>query len=452
VRRASLRSAAVTSAAVRRWAAGPLAAALLAGAIAVPAVAQDAVDETADDAAQDADDDTDDTADDTDGADEGTTDAPDVDTPDATADDTSVYTPPSEALLPAAPAGWPSPEGLDSSAYALVDAATGQVLAAADATEKRPVASTVKVLTVLSAAARVELDEQVTVGAEVEGVPGSGVGLEPGDTWTVAQLFDGLIARSGNEAAEAIATHVGGDVEGFLELMRTDVAAMGLEDIDLVSVSGLDDDNRMSALDLATIARVALAQDELRPFFGRTQVTLPTEGLVDTRNQLLTLYPDATGLKTGFTSLAGNSLIGSAERDGRELIAVVLDAGDDPARFDAAAALLDLGFDRFRAANLEASLRYTVAGGEVVFDVDQIPVVTPSDTQAQLALQIQARPPDGDIEVDVRVGEDVLAEVTAVRDDSARADEATRRDALGAAAADGAWAALRAASAGDRLR
>jgi serine-type D-Ala-D-Ala carboxypeptidase (penicillin-binding protein 5/6) len=362
------------------------------------------------------------------------------------------YSPPSVAPLPPAPTGWPVPAGVDAGAYVLVDTATGQVLAGSGATEKRAVASTVKVLTVLTAAARVELDDEVTVGEEVEGVPGSGVGLEPGDTWTVAELFDGLIARSGNEAAEAIATHVGGTTEGFLELMRADVAAMGLEDVELVSVSGLDDANQLSALDLATIARVALAQDELRGFFARTQVALPSEGLVPTRNELLDRYPDATGLKTGFTSLAGNSLIGSARRDGRELIAVVLDAGDDPARFDTAAALLDLGFDRFQAAELGASLRYTVAGGEVAFTVEGVPVVTPTDLPAELVLGLQARPPDGDVEVDVLVGTDVLATVTAVRDDTVTPQEAARTGALGGAAADGAWAALRAASAADRLR
>ncbi len=361
------------------------------------------------------------------------------------------YPPPEPGLLPAAPADWPTPTGLDAGAWVLMDARTGQVLAAAGADDKRAVASTVKVLTVLTAAARVDLDDEVTVGAEVEGVPGSGVGLEPGDTWSIAELFDALIARSGNEAAEAVATHVGGDTAGFLDLMAADVDAMGLEDVDLVSVSGLDDANQLSALDLATIARVALAQEELRPFFARTQVALPSEGLVSTRNELLNRYPDATGLKTGFTSQAGNSLIGSAERDGRELIAVVLDAGADPARFDAAAALLDLGFDRFEAAELAAELRYTVAGGEIVFTVDRAPVVTPTERTAELVLGLQARPPDGDVEVEVLVGEDALATVTAVRDARAPQD-AARAGALGGAAADGAWAALRAASAADRLR
>ncbi len=380
--------------------------------------------------------------DDTAQPDEATSDVPDV---------TSDLVAPEPPLVGPAPAGWPTPSTAPAAAYVLMDAATGQVLAAQNADEPRAVASTVKVLTALSVEARTDLDEPVTVGEEVAGVPGSGVGLVPGNTWRVDQLLDAVISRSGNEAAEALAVHVGGTTEGFVEMMLADVAALGLGSPPLVSPSGLDDANQLSALDLATLTRVALADEQLRPFFGRREVVLPSVGRVETRNRLLLNYPDATGVKTGFTLEAGNSLVGSARRDGRELIAVLLDAGDDPARFVGAANLLDLGFEAYRSAVLEAELEFAVAGGRVAVNVDATPLVTPTDTPAQLRLPVTARPPEGDVEVDVEVDGDVLATVVGRLDTTGGPAPASDDAAVGRAMVDGAYAALRAAAAQDLL-
>lgn len=346
------------------------------------------------------------------------------------------------------PATWPD-VALEAEAYLLVEAATGQVLVAHRAEELRPVASTVKVLTALSVLERADLDEEVVVGDEVVGIPGSGADLEPGDTWTVAELLDALISRSGNDAAEALAVHVGGDVATFVEMMAADAAALGLGERPLVSPSGLDDANRLSALDLATIARAALADERLRPYFARPRVALPGQGLVESRNELLERYPEATGLKTGFTNAAGNSLVASAARDGRELVAVVLGSGEDPARFEAAIALLELGFTGFAPREVGTVLEYRLAGGVARIEVPTTPVSVPAGTTASLGLELSARPPDAAPVVPVRVGDDVLGELQAVleidRDDGGDA-------ALGRAAADGVYAALRAGAAAGVLR
>ena len=349
-------------------------------------------------------------------------------------------------------AGWPRPIGMEASAYVLLDTTSGQVLAARNADERRPVASTVKVLTALTALERVDLDDEVTVGEEVVDVPGSGVGLEPGDTWTVAELVDAIIARSGNEAAEALAVHVGGSREEFLRLMEADAAALGIGGLELVSVSGLDDGNLLSAMDLALLSQAALAHEELGPVLGRDEVTLPSEGTVASRNLLLGSYPDATGVKTGFTAAAGNSLVGSAARGERELVAVILDAGDDPARFDEARRLLDLGFDAYEVRSLTASLRFSVAGGEIGLEVEPTELVLPAAEEAVLELPIAARPPEGDARVPVRSDGEEVGRLTAVLDRS-RAPEATEEIAtrLGRAAVDGAYAALRARAASQEL-
>ncbi|MCC5948396.1 MAG: D-alanyl-D-alanine carboxypeptidase [Nitriliruptoraceae bacterium] len=358
------------------------------------------------------------------------------------------------AVFARTPADWPTPADPDVGAYVLLDAGTGQVLAAsADADEPRPIASTVKILTVLSATARLDLDAEVTVGSEVAGVPGSGVGLVPGDTWTVRQLVDGLIARSGNEAAEAIAVAAAGTVGDFLQLMREDAERLGIDDPQLVSVSGLDDANVLSARDLAVIARVALSDETLRDFFAATEVTLPSEGTVPSRNELLTSYPGATGMKTGFTTAAGNSLVASAERGGRELIVVVLDAGDDPARFDVAADLLDHGFEAFRGAEVGARVVYAVAGGEVTVVVDPTAVVTPQDRPAQLRVPIAARAPESGaaLEVEVEVDGVTLGSVPA-RIASSGSAPVEGEARIGRSLVDGIWGGLRTAAAADGLR
>jgi D-alanyl-D-alanine carboxypeptidase len=354
---------------------------------------------------------------------------------------------PSPATWPDAPA-----DAVGAQAYVLMEAATGQVLAERDGSQRRPVASTVKILTALTVIERAELTEQVTVGDEVAGVSGSGVGLVPGQTWTVEQLLDALIARSGNDAAEALAVHVAGDHDGFIAMMRDDLTRLGLDGVTIVSPSGLDDDNRLSARDLGTIARAALSDPRLRPLFARQRVLLPSVGRVETRNLLLTSYEGATGLKTGFTEAAGNSLVASATRDGRELIAVLLGSGEDPARFEEAATLLDLGFEAYRLDELTASLRFAVAGGAVLLEIEPTPVTVPQDLTADLRLPLTARPPAGDVEVEVLIDQVRYGTVPGTLDEGERPVAVGGGAAVGRAAVDGAYAALRAAAATGVLR
>jgi D-alanyl-D-alanine carboxypeptidase len=355
--------------------------------------------------------------------------------------------PPPAPVIDGTPASWPDPPGFDDvAAYLLIDATSGQVLAARAADERRPVASTVKVLTALSVVTRTQLSDEVTVGDEVDGVPGSGVEIAPGDTWDIEDMLEALIARSGNEVAEALAVHVAGDADAFVKLMEQDAAQLGVVGLDLVSASGLDDDNRLSAQDLATISRVALADPELGPILGRLDVDLPGIGVVRSRNDLLARYPGATGVKTGFTLAAGNSLVGSAGRGDRELIAVVLGAGDDPERFELTADLLDLGFDGFRDTELAAQLRLAVAGGSVTVAVPPTRVTVPSDASAELDLAVPIRVPDGDLTVELRVDGEPVSTVTGELDTTGVPAPVGGGAALGRAAADGVYAALRAAT------
>ncbi|MBS3939439.1 MAG: D-alanyl-D-alanine carboxypeptidase [Actinobacteria bacterium] len=362
--------------------------------------------------------------------------------------------PSAPAVVGAPPSTWPAPaaEAVTASSWVLVEAATGQRLAEHAADDPRPVASTVKILTALTAVARVDLDQTVTVGDEVL-VGGASVGLEPGETWTVRELLEATLVRSGNDATEALATHVAGDTEAFVSLMREDAAALGIEGGELGSPSGLGDENLLTALDLAVLARAALEQPALRPFFTLEEVTLPGAEPVESRNLLLRTYPGATGLKTGFTTAAGNSLVASAERNGRELIAVVLDAGDDPARFEQAAELLDLGFDGYVGHTLGTRLELAVAGGWQAFSAPEIVLTAPLAHEPSIEVAVPQRVPEGALDGRVTVAGDEVATTTLVPDQAGGAASAAgSAGRLGAALVDGVYASLRAANSAGALR
>jgi serine-type D-Ala-D-Ala carboxypeptidase (penicillin-binding protein 5/6) len=353
--------------------------------------------------------------------------------------------PPAPAIADPAP-GWPQAPDVSAEAFVLMDAGTGQVLAEERADERRPVASTVKVLTALTVLDRADLDDLVEVGDEVL-VGGASVGLSPGDEWTIEQLLDGLLIRSGNDAAEALAAHVAGDLDAFVELMQEDAEALGIENLTLTSVSGLDDGNLLSARDLGILSRVALEDEELRPLLGRARATLPGLGQVRNRNELLGAYTGANGVKTGYTQAAGFSLVASARRDGRELIAVVLDAAEDPARFQDAAALLDHGFEEFRSEPVSASLRLLVGGGSHEVEVGEMSVDVPADASLELALGPPVRPEPGSLTVGLEVDGEVLGEVGAEVGEGP--EPVSGGAAVGRALADGAYAGMRAATAAD---
>lgn len=345
-------------------------------------------------------------------------------------------------------AGWPEAPDVDAVAWILLDATTGQVLAAERADEQRPVASTIKVLTALTAVRRAALDEEVTAGEEVVGVPGASVSLAPGDRWTVEELLQGILIRSGNDAAEALAAHVAGDAEAYLELMREDAVGLGL-DVDgedgvvLRSVSGLDDVNQLSAADLAVLGRAALAEPQLRELLAVETVQLPGLDEEPNRNLLLGSYPGATGIKTGFTTPAGNTLVASAARDGRELVAVVLDAGDDPARFEQAARLLDHGFDEHEHVEAADERVLLVAGGQRRLGVGPARVTVPAGAQVAVALGVPPRASDVAAQAPLLVDDAPVGELP-VRLGPPERTEVDGAGVVGRAAVDGVHAALRA--------
>ena len=239
---------------------------------------------------------------------------------------------------PTLASSWPEPPPGTARTTIAIDDGTGQLLAAEDPDFRLAVASTVKLVTALTTRRLMALDRMVTVGPEVE-IGGSTAALDPGDTWSVEDLLLGLLLRSGNDAAEALAA-ADGDRDAFLAEMNATVAALGIEGATIVDPSGLDDANLLSARDLATIAQAVLDDEVLAEMVALEAASLPSTGVVPNRNLLLERLDNAIGVKTGTTDLSGASLVGAGVWQDRTIVTVILGAVNDDARYDETEALM----------------------------------------------------------------------------------------------------------------
>lgn len=244
-------------------------------------------------------------------------------------------------------------EGLGAKAYCLIERETGRILYGQNIHEMLPMASTTKIMTALIAIENCAMDEMVTTGENAYGVPGTSMYLQRGETLSMKQMLQGLLVRSANDAAVAIAEHISESVDAFAEKMNDVAAQMGI-DAHFVTPNGLDAPGHgASALAMARLAAKALEYPQFREFVSTKRVQMPWQGseydrVLTNKNKLLANYEGATGVKTGYTSKAGRCLVFSAQRDGMELVGTVLNCYT---WFDSAEKLLDAGFENFRMVN-----------------------------------------------------------------------------------------------------
>jgi serine-type D-Ala-D-Ala carboxypeptidase (penicillin-binding protein 5/6) len=279
---------------------------------------------------------------------------------------------------------------LSAESVALVDIDTGQVLLAQRPDLHRPIASTTKIMTALLVLEAVKPGDVVTASANAVSQTGAELGLKRGEKITVRNLLYALLLQSANDAAVALAEHVAGSVEDFLAEMNDRAHQLGARDTHFESPNGLDDRGYSTARDMALLTVEAYRNPTFTEVVSRKVVTIPApKGKprhIQNRNALLWLYPDAIGVKTGFTSAAGFCLVGAAERDGLRLAAVVLGAPGDA--FSDAAAALDFGFRTFER-------RLVVQEGEEYgpLEVDGREVEVEADVSLELLLR-RAEEPD----------------------------------------------------------
>lgn len=240
---------------------------------------------------------------------------------------------------------------VDAKAAVLIDADSGRVLFAQNANERLPMASTTKIMTAILALEQCSLDETVTASKNAHGVEGTSIYLSEGESLSMEHMLYGLMLRSGNDAAVAIAEHVSGSVDAFVAEMNAKAKTLDADAI-FANPHGLPAENHAaSALAMAKIMRHAMTIPEFRTITATKRKVIPWVGneysrVLENKNKLLTTYEGATGGKTGYTSKAGRCLVFSAERDGLSLIGVVLNC---PTWFDTATAMLDYGFKNYRA-------------------------------------------------------------------------------------------------------
>ena len=251
-----------------------------------------------------------------------------------------------------------APEVGGKSVY-LMDVATGTTLGEFNAHEKLAPASVTKVMTMLLImeavdSGKIGWEDTVTTSEAAAAKGGSQIYLKVGEQMTVRDMMKSIAVSSANDCACAMAEHLAGSEAAFVQQMNQRAQELGMADTHFVNCTGLDDgeearEHRTSAHDIALMSRELLKNHpDVRQF---TTIWMDTVrqgafGLSNT-NKLIRFYPGATGLKTGFTSGAGYCLSASAQRDGMELVAVVMGADSSKTRFNACKQLLDYGFANF---------------------------------------------------------------------------------------------------------
>lgn len=244
----------------------------------------------------------------------------------------------------------------------LMEASTGEVLYEWNPDKKLQIASVTKTMTMLLImealdSGKIHLEDMVTTSENAASMGGSQVFLEVGEQMSVNDMLKAIVVSSGNDAAVAMAEFICGTHEAFVEKMNERAAELGCANTHFINCNGLDEtaDHYSSARDVATISREILKHPKI---FDYTTIWMDTLrdgqfGLSNT-NKLIRFYKGANGLKTGSTSTAKYCLSATAERDGMQLIAVVLAAPSTAERFSSATALLDYGFANYEVADSES--------------------------------------------------------------------------------------------------
>lgn len=261
-----------------------------------------------------------------------------------------------------------APPQVNAGAAILMDMKSGRVIYGKNAHKQVPIASTTKIMTGILAIEKGRLDDLVTVSKNAAGIWGSRMNLKEGEQFTLRELLYGLMLESGNDAALAIAEHIGGSVEGFLDMMNDKARELGAVNTHFTSPHGLDMPGHYStAYDLAIITRYALRNPVFSKYVATKEMVISDKNLHNT-NEMLELYPGADGVKTGYTGKAGRCLVSSATRNGWRVISVVLNCASRTARANSSKLLLDYAFHNFTPRTLMESgksiLRLPVPKGE----------------------------------------------------------------------------------------
>lgn len=249
---------------------------------------------------------------------------------------------------------------INSRSAIVFDRNSKEVIYGKDENTKKKMASTTKIMTCIVVLENGELTDTVIVSKKAAGTGGSRVGLKTGDKVTVQDLLYGLMLCSGNDAAVALAEHVGGSVEGFAELMNAKAKDLNLSNTNFVTPHGLDNENHYTtAYELAIMADYGLKNKTFCSIVGTKNITININGKprnLNNTNELLGSIPGVYGVKTGFTNGANRCLVSSCKRDNLDIITIVLGADTKKFRTQDSIKLINYAMSNYKDINVEKQI------------------------------------------------------------------------------------------------
>lgn len=249
----------------------------------------------------------------------------------------------------------------DGTAEVAMELESGHILHNKNVDERLPMASTTKIMTALIVCENSDLDEVITVPVEAVGIEGSSIYLKKDEKISIKDLLYGLMLRSGNDAATALAIHCGGSVESFVDKMNERAVEIGANDTHFMNPSGLPDEGHYTtARDLCNIARAAM----LNEIFNRVVSTKNYTGdfrSFTNKNKFLRNVEGANGVKTGYTTKAGRCLVSSVKRDDMDVVCVVLNCYD---MYERSEEIVETCFRNYSVKTISEDKIFTMGGRE----------------------------------------------------------------------------------------
>ena len=246
---------------------------------------------------------------------------------------------------------------IDSRIALIYDRASGRILYEKNGNKQTPMASTTKIMTAIVVLENANLKDVVTIDAKAAGTGGSRLEIKKNDKITVNDLLYGLMLRSGNDAAVALANYVGGSIEGFAEMMNNKAEEMGLKNSHFIVPHGLDNEGHYTtAYELAKMADYALKIDKFKEIVSTKSTTITINGYprtITNTNQLLGSVSGVYGVKTGFTNGAGRCLVSACKREDLDIITVIIGADTSNQRTADTIKLIKYANEKFDMVNVQ---------------------------------------------------------------------------------------------------
>lgn len=279
----------------------------------------------------------------------------------------------------------------------VICAETGEVVYSKNMDECLSMASTTKIMTAILALEYGADDKNITVTKDMIAVEGTSMGLQDGDSVSLKTLVKGMLLKSGNDAANAVANIVGGNIPSFVKLMNQKAKEIGMYSTSFETPSGLDGEKHYStAFDMAVLGAYAIRNPEFRSICSAESMVVyygapPYRRVLTNHNKLLSMYDGVFGIKTGFTKKSGRCLVSAVEKNGKTLVAVTLNAPDD---WNDHIKMYDYAFDKVGSVNLTTKIEkieLNIVGGtksKISVKADSTPVITTINSNLKYSAEI----------------------------------------------------------------